>query len=284
MPESRNQLKKEAQPQEEFDVNKANGTESVVEVTESNIHTPKLNKLDGVFLSKFLLATIYKTSTTTKMELLKQSEFFQDNPKLFEECTEDKFEKYWKDAKAHTFLEGWKMRRFEIKNASGEIVPKIHFLSPLNIILKSLLSVIEYLRVSGASEQEAIKLSKKLRIKEEKFSEYVSKYFKCILLKFVGQDSNKIHIRVKPTIQMGKMKKLYSERVGIPVTSLRFLFKGRRINDDKTPKVLGMKPDDVIEVQRVSPLMMTPLEQMPTTEQLLNDDPHPDNQTKEQLL
>ena len=176
MPESRNQ-KKEAQPQEEFDVMKANGTESVVEVTESNIHTPKLNKLDGVFLSKFLLATIYKTSTTTKMEVLKQSAFFQDNPKLFEECTDEKFVDKWRDAKAHTFLEGWKMRRFEIKKASGEIVPKIHFLSPLNIILKSLLSVIEYLRVSGASEQEAIKLSKKLRIKEEKFSEYVSKYF-----------------------------------------------------------------------------------------------------------
>ena len=62
MPESRNQLKKQVQPQEEFDVNKANGTDSVVEVTESNIHTPRFNKLDGVFLSKFLLATIYKAS------------------------------------------------------------------------------------------------------------------------------------------------------------------------------------------------------------------------------
>ena len=164
-------------------------------------------------------------------------------------CTEEKFVKYWKDAEALTFLEGWKMKRIKIKRSTGEIFPVRHFLSPLNIILKSGISVIEYLRVSGASEQEAIKLSKKLRIKEEKFSEYVSKYFKCILLKFVGQDSNKIHFRVKPTIQMGKLKKSYSKRVGIPVSSLRFLFNGRCINDDETPKVLEMKQDDVIEVQ-----------------------------------
>lgn len=38
------------------------------------------------------------------------------------------------------------------------------------------------------------------------------------------------------TTQMGKLKKSYSERVGVPVTSLRFLFDGKRINDDETPK------------------------------------------------
>jgi hypothetical protein len=35
---------------------------------------------------------------------------------------------------------------------------------------------------------------------------------------------------------------------GVPVTSLRFLFDGRRINDDETPKQLEMENDDVIEV------------------------------------
>merc|ERR1712244_138502 len=56
-----------------------------------------------------------------------------------------------------------------------------------------------------------------------------------IKLKVVGQDSNEIHFRVKMTTQMGKLKKSYSERVGVPVSSLRFLFDGRRINDDETP-------------------------------------------------
>ena len=65
---------------------------------------------------------------------------------------------------------------------------------------------------------------------------------------FSEQDSNEIHFRVKQTTQMGKLKKSYSERVGVPVTSLRFLFDGRRINDDETPKALEMEQDDVIEV------------------------------------
>merc|ERR1712137_1292752 len=69
-----------------------------------------------------------------------------------------------------------------------------------------------------------------------------------IKLKVVGQDSNEIHFRVKQTTLMGKLKKSYSERVGVPITSLRFLFDGRRINDDETPKALEMEQDDVIEV------------------------------------
>ena len=40
------------------------------------------------------------------------------------------------------------------------------------------------------------------------------------------------------TTQMGKLKKSYSERVGVPVASLRFLFDGRRINDEETPKAV----------------------------------------------
>ncbi|XP_065325309.1 small ubiquitin-related modifier-like isoform X1 [Gordionus sp. m RMFG-2023] len=57
-----------------------------------------------------------------------------------------------------------------------------------------------------------------------------------IKLKVVGQDSSEIHFRVKMTTQMSKLKKSYSERVGIPIASLRFLFDGRRINDEETPK------------------------------------------------
>merc|ERR1712221_5098 len=68
-----------------------------------------------------------------------------------------------------------------------------------------------------------------------------------IKLKVVGQDSNEIHFRVKQTTQMGKLKKSYAERVGVPITSLRFLFDGRRINEDETPKALEME-QDVIEV------------------------------------
>ncbi|RZF38697.1 hypothetical protein LSTR_LSTR011007 [Laodelphax striatellus] len=69
-----------------------------------------------------------------------------------------------------------------------------------------------------------------------------------IKLKVVGNDSNEIHFRVKMTTNMGKLKKSYSERVAVPASSLRFLFDGRRISDEDTPKQLEMTNDDIIEV------------------------------------
>ncbi|KAI1731104.1 ubiquitin-2 like rad60 SUMO-like domain-containing protein [Ditylenchus destructor] len=69
-----------------------------------------------------------------------------------------------------------------------------------------------------------------------------------IKLKVVGQDSNEVHFRVKFGTSMGKLKKSYAERTGVSVNTLRFLFDGRRINDEDTPKSLEMEEDDVIEV------------------------------------
>ena len=44
-----------------------------------------------------------------------------------------------------------------------------------------------------------------------------------ITLKVVGDDENEIHFQVKTTTLLGKLKKHYSERVGFPVNSLKFL-------------------------------------------------------------
>uniref|UniRef100_A0A1B6F8I9 Small ubiquitin-related modifier n=1 Tax=Cuerna arida TaxID=1464854 RepID=A0A1B6F8I9_9HEMI len=67
-------------------------------------------------------------------------------------------------------------------------------------------------------------------------------------LKVVGNENNEIHFRVKKTTQLMKLKKSYSDKVGVPVSSLRFLFDGRRITDEDTPKSLEMEDEDVIEV------------------------------------
>merc|ERR1719508_449743 len=72
------------------------------------------------------------------------------------------------------------------------------------------------------------------------------KWSKMMYLKYIK--SKLVVEKMKQTTQMGKLKKSYSERVGVPITSLRFLFDGRRINDDETPKALEMEQDDVIEV------------------------------------
>ncbi len=67
-------------------------------------------------------------------------------------------------------------------------------------------------------------------------------------MRVVGQDNTEVHFKVKFTTNMGKLKKSYSDRQGVPVNSLRFLFDGRRISDEETPKQLEMENDDTIEV------------------------------------
>jgi len=69
-----------------------------------------------------------------------------------------------------------------------------------------------------------------------------------IKLKALDHASNEIHFRVKMTTQLIKLKQAYSERVGIPISSIRFIFDGRRINDDETPEQLEMEQDDMIHV------------------------------------
>lgn len=54
----------------------------------------------------------------------------------------------------------------------------------------------------------------------------------------VGQDQAEVHFRVKMSTQMSKLKKSYADRLGVAPSALRFLFDGRRINDDDTPKAL----------------------------------------------
>lgn len=69
-----------------------------------------------------------------------------------------------------------------------------------------------------------------------------------IKLKVIGQDSSEIHFKVKMTTHLKKLKESYSQRQGVPMSSLRFLFEGQRVSDHHTPKELGMEEEDVIEV------------------------------------
>ena len=69
-----------------------------------------------------------------------------------------------------------------------------------------------------------------------------------LTLKVKDQETNEIHFKVKMTTQLGKLKKSYSERVGVPESSIRFLFGTYRIDDDDTPLKLELEEHDVIEV------------------------------------
>ncbi|XP_045852237.1 small ubiquitin-related modifier 1-like isoform X1 [Meles meles] len=69
-----------------------------------------------------------------------------------------------------------------------------------------------------------------------------------IKLKIIGQDSSEVCFRVKMTIPLKKLKEGYCQRRGVPMHSIRFLFDGKRIDDNHTAEELGMEEDDVIEV------------------------------------
>ncbi|XP_064648289.1 small ubiquitin-related modifier-like [Lineus longissimus] len=72
-----------------------------------------------------------------------------------------------------------------------------------------------------------------------------------INIKCVSQGAlteNEVLFRVKLNTAMRKVMKSYSERSGVPESNLRFLFDGRRILEDQTPKLLGFEDGDVIEV------------------------------------
>ncbi|XP_049631085.1 small ubiquitin-related modifier 1-like isoform X1 [Suncus etruscus] len=69
-----------------------------------------------------------------------------------------------------------------------------------------------------------------------------------IKLKVIGQNSSEIHFKVQMTTHFKELKESYCQRLGVPMNSVRFLFEGERIADNHTPKELGMKEEDVIEV------------------------------------
>ncbi|GMR50143.1 hypothetical protein PMAYCL1PPCAC_20338, partial [Pristionchus mayeri] len=71
-----------------------------------------------------------------------------------------------------------------------------------------------------------------------------------IKLKVAFEGGRDFHFLLKHGAHMWKLKKSYADRVGLPVTYLRFLFDGRRINDDDTARSLEMEEDEEIEVYR----------------------------------
>ena len=69
-----------------------------------------------------------------------------------------------------------------------------------------------------------------------------------IKLRVMDQLDNEVNFALRKTTKMGKLMKVYLDRFDLHERSLRFLFDGRRINEDDTPESLEMETDDVIEV------------------------------------
>jgi small ubiquitin-related modifier len=89
------------------------------------------------------------------------------------------------------------------------------------------------------SDQEAKPSTEGVGYKKE--GEYIK-------LKVTGQDTSEIHLKVKMTTHLKKLKESYCQRQGGPMNSLRFLFEDQRFADNHTPKELRMEEEDVMEV------------------------------------
>ncbi|KDN38043.1 ubiquitin-like protein [Tilletiaria anomala UBC 951] len=66
-------------------------------------------------------------------------------------------------------------------------------------------------------------------------------------IKVKDADGFEVFFKVKKTTKLSKLKKAYAERMGKPVSSVRFMFDGARVNDEDTADTLGLEDQDEID-------------------------------------
>ena len=79
-------------------------------------------------------------------------------------------------------------------------------------------------------------------------TEHILKCSNWVKSKDKSHEFKEIHFRVLETTKIGKLKEIFSERVGIQVNRLRFCFDGCHLGDNDTPKSLGMEKVEEIDV------------------------------------
>ena len=77
----------------------------------------------------------------------------------------------------------------------------------------------------------------------------MAKNMKFIKLDVRSEDGGKISFKLKQNVSLSKLRMSYSERVGLPVSSLRFFVNGSRINDE-TPDQLEIEDGEEVDVFR----------------------------------
>ncbi|CAH1444364.1 unnamed protein product [Lactuca virosa] len=68
-----------------------------------------------------------------------------------------------------------------------------------------------------------------------------------INLKVKGQDGNEVFFRIKRSTQLKKLMNAYCERQSVDISSIAFLFDGRRLRAEQTPDELEMEDGDEID-------------------------------------
>ncbi|PHR70881.1 MAG: hypothetical protein COA67_07760 [Lutibacter sp.] len=68
-----------------------------------------------------------------------------------------------------------------------------------------------------------------------------------VSLKVVNADGAEMYFKIKRGTQLKKLMDAYCKKQGISRSSVRFLFDGSPIDENKTPDDIGMEDDDVID-------------------------------------
>jgi len=68
-----------------------------------------------------------------------------------------------------------------------------------------------------------------------------------VSLKVVSQDGSEVFFKIKKHTPLRKLVDAYCQRQGQSTSAIRFLYDGRRIQPDQTPKDLGMEDGDIID-------------------------------------
>ncbi|WZZ79584.1 hypothetical protein YC2023_100156 [Brassica napus] len=68
-----------------------------------------------------------------------------------------------------------------------------------------------------------------------------------INLKVKGQDGNEVFFRIKRSTQLKKLMNAYCDRQSVDMSSIAFLFDGRRLRAEQTPDELDMEDGDEID-------------------------------------
>ncbi|KAL3314590.1 Small ubiquitin- modifier 3 [Cichlidogyrus casuarinus] len=69
-----------------------------------------------------------------------------------------------------------------------------------------------------------------------------------INIRVQNQEGSVIHFKIKKTTLLKKLMNAYCTRLGVKLSSVRFIFDGDTIKDSDTPDALDMHNDDTIEV------------------------------------
>lgn len=66
-------------------------------------------------------------------------------------------------------------------------------------------------------------------------------------IKVKDSDGHEVFFKVKKHTKLSKLQRAYADRMGKPLSTIRFLFDGQRINEDDTAETLEMEDGDEID-------------------------------------